>query len=574
MRVLAVSALAIGLAAAAGCQANTGSNPTPTQSAASAADIIVDYAGTSPVPAPDVAGAKPGGKITVMQEGDFEHLDPQQIYVSNALDYSQLFHRTLTAYVEREGEPLKLVGDLATNAGVTTDNGKTWTYTLRAGIKFDDGTPITSKDVAYGIARSFSDYGVQGPQYLQSALDPERKYKGPYTGDLNVPGVTTPDDKTIVFTFPAAHSELPYLLAFTTSTPVPAAKDTKERYDSTFVSSGPYRTKEYKRDVSLTLEKNPNWDPNSDPIRRQYVDEFFFDFAPDAETQTNRMKAAQGDDAASLMTTNVPPAMIPEVKADPELMTRVDASATPFVTYLYINTTRVTDLKVRQALNYAFNRDAYIKAVGGLDVAKPATTIMAPIVPGYKNFDAYANGATGNVEKAKELLGGQTPKLKMCFANTPVNQTVYAVIQQELSRAGFTFVSNPIEPANYYTTVGNKTTDCDMMAGGWGQDYPDGESTLGVLMDGSKIVDEGNNNLSYFNDPGVVAELKRLRELTDRGAAAAGYGALDEKIMTEFAPVIPLRYLQNFALIGPKVGGSIMSPLWAHHTVVTAFVKS
>lgn len=577
MRALAISALTIGLAAAAGCQANTGSNPTPTQSAGQQGDIIVDYKGETPVPAPEVPGAKPGGKITILQEGDFEHLDPQQIYVSNALDYSQLFHRTLTAYIESDKEPLKLVGDLATNAGETTDGGKTWKYTLRDGIKFDDGTPITSKDVKYAIARSFSDYGVQGPQYIQHALDPDGKYKGPYTGDLNVPGVATPDDKTITFTFATPHAELPYLLAFPTSTPVPAAKDTKDQYDSTFVSSGPYKVKEYKRDVSLTLEKNPNWDPKTDPIRHQYVDSFFIDFAPDAETQTNRLKAAQGDDAAAIMTTNVPSSLINDVKSDAELMTRVATGPTPFVTYLYINTQRVTDVKVRQALNYAFNRDAYIKAVGGYDVAQPASTVLAPIVPGYKKFDAYpgADGKNeGNVAKAKELLGGQTPKLKMCFANTPVNQTVYAVIQEGLKRAGFDFVSNPIEPANYYTTVGKKNTDCDMSAGGWGQDFPDGESTIGVLLDGAGIVDEGNNNLAYLNDPATNAKIKELRELADRGAAAAQYGALDEKIMTELAPVIPLRYLQNFAILGPKVGGSIMSPLWAHHTVVSIYVKS
>lgn len=569
MRALAIGALAIGLAAMAACQANTGTSPQPSQTQGGQQDIIVDYAGTTPTPRPDIPGATPGGKITILQDSDFEHLDPQQIYVSNALDYGQLFHRTLTGYIESENEPLKLVGDLATNAGETTDNGKTWKYTLRDGIKFDDGTPITSKDVAYGIARSFSEYGVQGPQFLQSALDPQRQYKGPYGGDLNVPGIQTPDDKTIIFSFPEPHPELPFLLAFPTSTPVPQAKDTKERYDQTFVSSGPYRTKEYTRDRRLVLEKNPNWDPNTDPIRKQYVDEIVIEFNVDAATQTNRLLNPQGDDQAAFMTANVAPELISQVKADPQVMQRVAQSPTPFVTYLYINTTRVTDVNVRRALNHAFDRDAYIKAVGGTEVAEPASTLMAPTVPGYKKYDLYPE----DVEKAKELLNGQTPRLKMCFANTQTNQTVYAVVRQGLERAGFQFVMNPIDPGSYYTTVGKRNTDCDLIAGGWGQDYPDGESVLGVLFDGSKIVEEGNNNLSYFNDPQVVAKLAELRAMTDRGAAAAQYGELDEQIMRDHAPVIPLRYLRNFAIIGPKVGGSIMSPLWAHFTVVTLYVK-
>jgi peptide/nickel transport system substrate-binding protein len=578
VRALLVSTLAIGLFAS-GCSKNTGGGGGGTTPTAEKSDITIDYKGDVKGPAKAPAGAKPGGTLRVLSEADFDHLDPQQEYVSDALAWGQLFHRTLTQYIEDpEGDgPLQLVGDLATSAGETTDNGKTWKYTLRDGIKFDDGTPITSADVAYGVARSFSDYGVQGPQYLQNALDPTRAYKGPYTGQLLPPGVTTPDAKTIIFTFDKPHAEIPYLLEFPTSTPVPQAKDTKDQYDVTFVSSGPYRTKEYKKDVSLTLEKNPNWDANSDPIRTQYADQIVFDFTVDGQTQANRLKAAAGDDATAVMSANVPPAQITEIKGDPDVMKRVVASPTPFVTYLYINTSRVTDVDVRRALNYSFDRDAYIKAVGGFDVADPASTLMAKVVPGWKNFDAYpgAGGAlNGDVEKAKALLAGKTvPKLKYCFANTALNQTVAGVNSASLGRAGFQFTLNPITAADYYTTVGDKTTDCDLITGGWGQDWPDGESTLGVLFDGSLIVDKGNQNLSYFNDPGIVAKLKTLRELTDRSVAAAQYGDLDEQIMKDFAPAIPLRYLRNFSIQGPNVGGSWVSPLFAHFMLVTAYVK-
>jgi len=578
VRALLVSTLAVGLFAS-GCSKNTGGDGGGTTPTAAKSDIVVDYKGDVKGPAPDVPGAKTGGTLRVLTEADFDHLDPQQIYVSDALTWGQLFHRTLTQYIEDpEGDgPLKLVGDLATNAGETTDGGKTWTYHLRDGIKFDDGTPIKAADVAYGVARSFSDYGVQGPQYLQAALDPDHAYKGPYTGQLLPPGVTTPDDKTIVFTFKDAHAELPYLLEFPTSTPVPQAKDTKDQYDTTFVSSGPYRTKEYKKDVSLTLEKNPNWDPNSDPIRKQYADSIVIEMTVDSENQTNRMKSAAGADASAVMAANVPAQQIAEVKGDATIMKRVTASPTPFVTYLYINTSRIKDVDVRRALNYAFDREAYIKAVGGFDVADPASTLLAKVVPGWKNYDAYpgaGGGLNGDVEKAKGLLQGKTvPKLKYCFANTPTNQTVAGVNSNSLSRAGFTFTLNPITAADYYTTVGDKTTDCDLITGGWGQDWPDGDSTLGVLFDGSKIVPKGNNNLGYFNDPGIVAKLKELRNLTDRGQAAAQYGDLDEKIMKDFAPAIPLRYLRNFSIAGPNVGNTWVSPLFAHYQLVQAYVK-
>jgi len=579
VRALVISALVVGLAAT-GCSKNTGGNGSGNGSEKAQAAIELDYKGEAPTPAPEVEGAAPGGKLTIMQEGDFEHLSPQQIYVGNALDYAQLFHRQLTGYIENgKGGPLKLVGDLATNAGISSQGGKVWTYTLRDGVKFEDGTPITSKDVAYGIAISFSAYGVQGPQYIQNALDPQHTYKGPFDSKgAPVPGVTTPDDKTIVFTFPEAHGELPYLVSYPTATPIQEAKFTKEKYETAFQSTGPYKIASYKRDSSLDLVRNDAWDPKTDPIRHAYPQAIHFDFTVDGQSETDRAIAGSGDDAAAIMTGNVVPTKISEVKNNPDVMGRTISAATPFVRYLHINTQRVTDVAIRQALQYSFDRDAYVKAVGGYDVAEPASTLLAPVVPGYKKFDAYpgANGGTnGDVDKAKSLLQGKTvPKLKFCFSNTPTNQTVFSVVMTSLARAGFTFSSFPIDPAAYYTTVGDKNTDCDLIYGGWAQDFPDGDSTLGVLWDGTKIVPKGNNNLAYYNDQAMNAKIGELRVAPDRPSVATQYGDLDEQIMKTGAPSIPLRYDRFFSIYGPKVGGTFASPLWAQFNITGIFVKS
>ena len=568
--VLAVSLLA------SGCS-RVGDSGSGTTTSDVQAPLIVDFAGDVKGPAAAPPGARAGGTITVLKEAGFEHLCPQQIYVSDALAHGQLFHRTLTGYVEAPNNqgPLKLVGDLATNAGETTDNGKTWKYTLRDNIKFEDGAPITSKEIALGLARSFGDLGVQGTQYFQSMVDPDRAYKGPTADNPLPPGVTTPDAKTIIITLPEANASIPYLMAFPLSTPVKSHTDTPEGCDTNVVSTGPYKFKEYQKDTKLVLEKNTNWDAGSDPIRTQYPDQIVFEFGPDPVAQTNRLEAATpgGEDGSALMDANVAPELISKIKQNSAVMPRVHSSSTPFVSYMYINTSRVTDLKVRQALNYSLNRDALIKAYGGFDVAQPATTLLAPVVPGYKAYDAYKPAsAEGDVEKAKELLGGKAPRLRICFANTALNQTIAATNMAAWGRAGFTFAQNPIDAGTYYTTVGKKNTECDLIAGGWAQDWPDPESTLGVLVDGSKIVDEGNNNLAYFNDPGINAKLAELRAMTDRGAAAAQYGALDEKIMTEFAPVIPLRYIRNFTIAGPDIKNTWQSPLWAHFSLVTAYV--
>ncbi len=579
VKALALGAIATSLVLTAACSANKGTDQE--KDTAKEQNFIVDYKGDVKGPRAEVAGAKTGGTITILKAACFEHLDPQQIYVSDALSYGPLVHRSLTGYVETgvEGEPMKLVGDLATNAGTTTDNGKTWTYTLRDNIKFEDGTAITSKDVAYGIARSFGQFGVQGPQFLQAALDAkfgaEGGYAGPSTGDLKVPGVTTPDDKTIKFEFATPQVALPYWLAFPTSTPVPAAKDTKEKYDFEFVSSGPYKRAELVPDTRIVFEKNPAWDPNSDPIRKQYVDKFVFDCTTDAKTQTDRMSAANGPDAAAIMTGNVPPDQIPVVKGNAELMKRVGSAPNQYVYYLNINTTRVTDVDVRRALNYAFDRDAYLKAVGGYDIANPASTITSPVNPAFLEFDAYPSKSDnhGDIDKATKLLEGKTvPTLTLCTANTATNQKVAAVLQESFKRANITVTPKFIPSGDYYTTVGRKGIDCDLITSAWGQDWADGQSVLGVLMDGAQIKAEGNNNYSYFNDAAVVAKLKELREMADRGAAQKGYGELEKQIMEQHAPLIPLRYGRTFGIYGPNVGNTFLNQ-FSQFDLLAAYVK-
>jgi peptide/nickel transport system substrate-binding protein len=571
-RALVVCALAIGLAAA-GCSKNTGGNGSNTGPSAAPQAIDIDTKGTAPTPAPAIPGAKPGGTITWLEDGAPEHLDPQEIYVSDALTIETLIYRHLTNYIEDpNGGTLKVVGDLATNTGETTDGGKTWTYHLRSGIKFSDGTPITSKDIAYGLARSFGPFGAQGPQYAQQALDPDKTFT-PDKGDVP-PGVTMPDDKTIVFTLKDAHPEWPYVMALPTSTPVPKAKDDGAKYEADFVESGPYmKDGTYDQTTKLTLKKNPNWDASTDPIRHQYADKFVFDFnGGSRDEMTQRLIADQGDDQTALSTYVVAQANISQVQGDPNLLKRTATGPTPFVDYININTQRVTDLKVRQALNWAFDRGAYITAVGGTAVAGPATWIMAPIVPGWKDYDAYKSAdGHGDVAKAQALLAGQTPSLTYCFANTATGQKYATVVQSSLQRAGFKIGLNPIDKSNYYTTIGDKTTTCDLMRSGWGQDYPDGDATLNVLLNGKTIVPTGNQNYSYFNDPTINAKLDAYKLEPDRAKAATEYGALDQEIMTDFAPLIPNYYSKAFTMHGSKVY-SFISPLYDNFNLVDAYV--
>jgi len=545
--------------------------------------LVIDKDGKAKGPAAEIKGAKKGGVVNVLNSSDFEYIgNAQNVYVgATILVLSHLFSRSLTSYIEpaKPGDDLQLVGDLATNTGETNDNGKTWKFTLRDGITFEDGSPITSKDIAYGVARSFNDeQGSQGPQYIQNWLQPDRSYKGPYNGGSALPpGVTTPDDKTIIFTFPEAHADFPLAAALPTTVPVPKAKDTGNAYDRAWVSSGPYKLKpgSYKKDASMVLIRNDKWKPESDPIRHQYADEFHFAYDVTDTSQAQRLLADAGDDQTAMMfADNIPVEQISQVNNNDSVKNRTIDGFTVYARYIYINTQRVKDVDVRRGLNYAFDRDAYIKVIGGSKAGAPSHTLASPTLPGYKSYNAYPAPESGDVKKAKELFKGKNvPALNYCFSNTPRGQKTSASVKVGLERAGITVNLKPVDSAAYYKTVGTKTTTCDLIVGGWGMDYADANTVYQPLFDGTTIRATGNQNLSYLNESDVNAKIKEIGSELDRVKANEDGAKLDKMIMEKYAPVIPTIYDRQYGLYGSKIGGTTLSPLYGVPTLANVYVK-
>jgi peptide/nickel transport system substrate-binding protein len=529
-----------------------------------ASTLVIDHSGQMPAPAPAVPGARPGGRIALLADAPPEHLDPQQVYIGTTLAVAiPFFHRTLTGYVESPDGGLTLVGDLATNAGQTTDGGKTWTYILRPGVSFEDGTPVTAQAVAHAVARSFSEFGHYGPQFLQEILDPGRSYQGPYETGEPAPGVHTPDERTIVFTLPQPHPEFPFLAAMTTTTPVDPRHDTRERYETTWLSTGPYRVRE-RTSERIVLEQNPHWDPASDPIRRRNVEEIDWQFGVDRRAQTTRLLAPSAKDSFAVATTDVAQEDIEQVESDPELMRRVLAGPTTYLQYIFINTKRVPALAIRRALNYAFDRQAYIEAAGGASAAEPSTTILAPLIPGYRHHDTYPAGPAGDPARAAELMAGEdVPELSYAFPDIAPLRKIAPVVKRALERAGFLIRLAPLDKAAYYSIVGRRDTDQDLIWGVWGPDFPDAAGVMEVLFRGDRIAEVGNMNLSYFDDPGITARLDRLAREPDRDAASAEYAAIDQELMAEHAPLIPVFYKRQFSMYGPRVEGLFLSSLYS-----------
>ena len=177
-----------------------------------------------------------------------------------------------------------LVPDLATDLGKASEDGLTWTFTLKDGIKYEDGTPVKAADIVFAAKRSFDpDLAANGPTYQREFFKGGADYQGPYKGDKNWKGVEAPDDKTVVFHLEKRFETLPYFVSFNQFTPIPEAKDKKADYQLHPLATGPYMFDKYTPGTELVLKRNPNWDPATDPARHNYPDGFHFKWGVDTD---------------------------------------------------------------------------------------------------------------------------------------------------------------------------------------------------------------------------------------------------------------------------------------------------
>lgn len=230
-----------------------------------------------------------GGTITFDDSSTPDSTDPGNTYSGPVSDIIRLYGRSLLTYRSVPGASgSQLVPDLATGLGRVSDHGLTWTYHLKPGIRFEDGSTVTSQDVKYAVERSYArDVLPGGPDYFQALLQ-DPGYRGPYKdttpGLLGLTSVQTPDPATIVFRLRRPFADFDYVAALPQTVPVPPARDTGASYQLHPVSSGPYMFGDYQLGKQFTLVPNRYWAPATDPNRKQLAARLVFNLNINAAT--------------------------------------------------------------------------------------------------------------------------------------------------------------------------------------------------------------------------------------------------------------------------------------------------
>ena len=227
-----LTALAVGVVAALGMAACGGPSTSGSGSGGSGGGSGGQAADPSGVHNPsDVRG----GTLRMANSGDWDSLDGADTYYAYAWNFARLYGRSLTMFKSAPSKDgATLVPDLAENLGTSNADATQWTYTLRQGVKFEDGTPVTSKDVKYAVERSLDKTTFpNGPTYFNDFLVLQG-YTSPYQDaspdKLGLQAIETPDDRTIVFKLAKPFSGFDYFAQLPSTMPVPQAKDTGSKY--------------------------------------------------------------------------------------------------------------------------------------------------------------------------------------------------------------------------------------------------------------------------------------------------------------------------------------------------------
>ncbi|MFF1650291.1 ABC transporter substrate-binding protein [Streptomyces sp. NPDC058240] len=520
------------------------------------------------------AAGKPekGGTLTVLNSKPQEDFDPARLYTSGGGNVPSLVFRTLTTRNREDGAAgAKVVPDLATDLGRPSKDATVWTYTLKDGLKYEDGTAITSADIKYGIERSFAAELSGGAPYLRDWLIGGADYQGPYKDKKGLDSIETPDAKTIVFHLNKPEGEFPFLATQTQTTPVPKAKDKGTKYEEHPISSGPYKVVKNEGDGErLILERNPHWSAATDEERKAYPDRIDVRSGLDSAVINQRLSASQGADAAAVTTdTNLGPAELAKVTGDKKLAARVGTGHFGYTNYIAFNpkVKPFDNPKVRQAISYAVDRSSVVNAAGGSSLAEPATTFLPDQAAfGYTPYDHFPAGKNGDAAKAKELLKeagypkGLTVTLTHSndkdFATSP---EIATALQEALKKAGITVKLQGLESNDYSDTVYSLKSEPGFFLGGWGADWPSGGPFFAPIFDGRQIVKSGYNfNSGQLNDPAVNKEIDEINKLTDLSAAAKRWGALDKKV-GEQALTVPLFHPVYKRLYGESVKNVVIS---------------
>ena len=365
--------------------------------------------------------------------------------------------------------------------------------------------------------------------------------------------------------------DMPYWGAFAAIGPIPERGSDPATYALHPLATGPYKFADYTPGKSLTLVRNEHWDPETDPGRHDYLDRFEFRFGLPAK----RVDAAILGDSETAETTLTYNTVLPSDYRQAESLERLTLGPTSCTFLQRPDYGDITDIRVRQAIGYAFPYDGLAKVFGLIEhvTLLRGSSVLPPEFPEREVYGVLdAEPGNTDPDKAQALLkeAGYAPgefELNFLYSDDQKNSAeVREQLVESFEAAGFKATPVGVPDDELFRVAADPSAPVNLRVGGWCSDWPAGSSWFPPLFHS-----KGSSNVSMFADPVIDAEIDRIAELPFEEQPAA-WAALDKKIMTDYYPAVVIGYPAVAMLHGSKIGGMNADSVYGMPTWKDIFV--
>jgi peptide/nickel transport system substrate-binding protein len=518
------------------------------------------------------AGAKGGTLITRANAAPSGSPDTQVNYTLQEWQFLIITHDGLTAFKRVGGaEGSKIVPDLATAIPAPTDNGKTYKFTLRTGIKFSNGQTLTPKDVKATFERLFKiGTSPNAGSWYSVIKGADACLKKAKTCDLSQGIVISGND--ITFHLTKVDPEFLDQLAMPFTFVLPAGTPAKQ-VNIPPPGTGPYKWVQYAPTKQMRVVRNPyfkEWSKDAQP--EGLPDEIVQKFGLSVEAEVTQVENGQADYIAN--ADSIPSDRLNELSSKYASQVHINPL---LATWYFAFNTRIppfNNLKARQAVNYATDRNALIKIYGGPKLALPTCQVLPPNIPGYKPYCPYTvNPGSGkwtgpDMAKAQQLVtqsGTKGASVKVNSDTTDVDKAYGLYFIGLLNKLGYKasaqFLSNDIQ----YPFIQNSKNKVQFAFSDWFADYPAASDFLDILLGCGSFHPNSNSspNIAEFCNQGIQAKMTQAANVGVKSVQQANSIWSDvDRLTTDQAPWVAMFNPKLVDLVSKRVKGFTWSPQW------------
>jgi peptide/nickel transport system substrate-binding protein len=513
---------------------------------------------------PASGGGKTGGTITVAQGTAPDYLDPSESYTTQGVESTWLAYTGLYTYAHKSGvDGGKVIPGIAQDYPQISSDGKTYTLTIRQGLKYSDGSAVKASDFPFSVERAIKlNWG--GKSFLTGYIKGASAYDTGKSKDIS--GIKADDSTgkiTIELTQP--YGAFLNVLAFPNVGFLPQTTAMKNLSSSPPPGVGPYIIKNVVPNRSYDVVRNPDWTDNTIPGIPAGKADISVKIA--TNTQTEAENVLNNSEDIFDWGDQIPPALMPQVQSQASDRFKKQNTISTFYFFLNTQTKPFNNMDARIAVNYAVDRRALARLNGGNFL--PTCWFLPQGLAGHPSGQCpYGDpNAAPDMAKAKQYMqkSGMTGQSVTVWSETrsPRKEFV-AYLTDVLNQLGFKAKTKIIADAEYFPTIGNLKTNPQVGFADWNQDFPN-PSDFYLLLDKNSIQPTNNENFSQVNDPKIQSALAKLNPVSaDKLDSVADQWAQLDTYVAQQAYIVAYGQQQAPQFYSNKVdfGSAVFHPLY------------